>query len=107
MRVESNALSDLGSRTTADGYGIQVPHHIENNGFTIRADVEGSPGPFRCSKTDAALGLQRQIGEFFKLRCILPGGVCRRRAFAKLRACATNITNKCKKPDDKQCKPEI
>src|SRR5258708_27907947 len=107
MRVESNALSDLGSRTTADGYGIQVPHHIENNGFTIRADVEVSPGPFRCSKTAAALSLQRQIGEFFKLRCILPGGVCRRRACAKRRACATNRKNRCKKQGDKQCHPEI
>lgn len=45
MYIVSHSLGNLGSFASLDGNGIQIAHHIKNNGFTIWTDISDNHVP--------------------------------------------------------------
>lgn len=61
MLVKCQTSCDLGGLSAFGWNGVQISHHVKNNGLAVRADVYGSPSSLIGIEVHHPAGFQRQV----------------------------------------------
>jgi len=61
MLVECQSACDLRSLTATDRYGVEISHHVKQDGLAIRMDINRCPGSLVRLEVEHATGLQGKV----------------------------------------------